>query len=188
MASPRVLAKKKYRQLRRRIPEADDVGHLNITPMMDMMTILLIFFLKNFSVSAENVTLSDDLMLPASSSEIEPHRAVQVTITRKAILIEAGDREEAIAAVKKGEVDSSVKQHGQSGYLINPLLTLLQKHATRLKRIEKVTRGKQKFLGEVVIVADQTIPFRLISEVLYTAGQAEFGKYRLMVLKGGKRP
>jgi len=36
----------------------------------------------------------------------------------------------------------------------------------------------------IVVIADQSTPYRLLSEVLYTAGQAEFGKYRLMVLKG----
>ena len=186
MVSIRLKAKKKHRAMRRRVPE-HEISGLNITPMMDMMTILLVFFLKNFSVSAENVTMGDDLMLPASTSEIAPHRAVQVTITKKAILVEAGERQEPIAAVKKGEVDTSVKRDGQSGYLINPLLNILQKHAKRLKRLEKLTRGKQKFEGEVLVVADQATPYRLVSEVLYTAGQAEFGKYRLMVLKGAKK-
>ena len=183
--SARMAAKKKLRQLRRQIPEGEEISHLNITPMMDMMTILLIFFLKNFSVSAENVTLGEDLMLPRSTTQAEPKRAVQVTITRKAILVEAGEGQEPVAAVKKGEVDSSVKPDGQSGYLINPLLTILQKHAVRLRRLEKLTRGKQRFEGEILVVADQTTPYRLVSEILYTAGQAEFGKYRLMVLKGG---
>ena len=183
-----MIAKKKYRQMRRRIPEPEGISHLNITPMMDMMTILLIFFLKNFSVSADSVSLSTDMTPPRSTSEIEPHRAVQVTITKKALLVEAGDREEQVAAVKRGDVDASVKRDGESGYLITPLLNILQKHATRLKRIERLTRGKQKFEGEVVLVADQSTPYRLISEVLYTCGQAEFGKYRLMVLKGARIP
>jgi biopolymer transport protein ExbD len=49
MASARLEALKKYRQLKRRLPEADTVSHLNITAMMDMMTILVVFFLKSFS-------------------------------------------------------------------------------------------------------------------------------------------
>lgn len=184
MLSIRLKAKKKYRQLKRSVPEGDEISHLNITAMMDMMTILLIFFLKNFSVSAENISVSEDMRPPASSSEVEPHQAVQVTVTKKAMLVEAVDRQEQVAAVKNGEVDSSVKQGGASSYVITPLLAILQKHATRLRHIEKLTRGKQKFEGELVLVADEGTPYRLVSEVLYTAGQAEFGKTRLMVLKG----
>jgi biopolymer transport protein ExbD len=124
---------------------------------------------------------------PASSSEVEPHQAVQVTVTKKAILVEAVDRQEQVAAVKNGEVDSSVKQGGASSYVITPLFAILQKHATRLRHIEKITRGKQKFEGELVLVADEGTPYRLISEVMYTAGKAEFGKSRLMVLKGRRK-
>lgn len=177
--SPRMKAKKLYRSLLRRVPEHEDIGHLNITPMLDMMTIILVFFLKSFSVSVENISLSDDLMPPKSTSQVKPHQAVEVTITKSAILVE----NRIVAAVKRGEVDSSVKRDGQSGYLITPLLTTLQKHTTRLKKVEKMTRGKMPFKGELVLISDQTIPYRLISEILYTAGQAEYGKYRLVVLK-----
>ena len=179
--SPRMKAKKLYRKLQRRVPEAEDIGYLNITPMMDMMTIILVFFLKSFSVSVENVSLSDEMMPPASSSKVKPHEAVEVTITRNAILVE----DDTVAAVKRGEVDSSIKRDGQSGYLINPLHAILQKHTKRLQKIEKMTGGKMPFKGELVLIADQTTPYRLISEVLYTAGQAEYGKYRLLVLKKG---
>ncbi|MFH1131992.1 MAG: biopolymer transporter ExbD [Pseudomonadota bacterium] len=180
MDSIRLQAKKKYRVLKRTIPEEDPISHLNIVPMMDMMTILIVFFLKNFSVSAENVNLGEDMMLPKSNTQIEAHRAVSITITKRALLVE----NEPIAAVKKGEVGSDIKRDGQSSIIINPLLDILQKHATRLKRIEQMTGGKMKFEGEIVVLADRTTPYRLISEVLYTAGQAEYGKYRLMVLKG----
>jgi biopolymer transport protein ExbD len=179
--SPRMKAKKLYRKLLRQVPEGEDITYLNITPMMDMMTIILVFFLKSFSVSVENISLGDDLMPPNSSSQVKPHEAVEVTITRAALLVES----EPVAAIKRGEVDASVKRDGASGYLINPLLQQLQKHTTRLKKIEKMTGGKMPFKGELLLIADQTIPYRLVSEVLYTAGQAEYGKYRLVVLKKG---
>jgi biopolymer transport protein ExbD len=177
--SPRLKAKKLHRRLKRGIPSGEDVSYLNITAMMDMMTIILVFFLKSFSASVENIPVGEELMPPKSNSEIKPHQAVQITLTQKAILVES----EPVAAVKRGSGDSSVKRDGQSGYQITPLLTVLQKHATRLKKIEKMTGGKMKFTGEVVLLADQGTPYRLISEVLYTAGQAEYSKYRLLVLK-----
>ncbi len=175
--SPRIKAKKKYRLLQRKVPDGEEVAYLNITAMMDMMTIILVFFLKSFSASVENIPA--DVVPPPSSSQIKPHQAVQVVLTNKAILVEG----EAVVAVKRGAVDASVKRDGASGYQINPLLTVLQKHTTRLKRIEKKFGKKMKFTGEIVLLADQTTPYRLISEVLYTAGIAEYGKYRLLVMK-----
>lgn len=176
--SVRMQARKRYRQLQKKVPEADPISHLNITPMMDMMTILLLFFLKNFQVSGQ-VQPSEEMTPPHSTSQIDAKISLQITITKKTIIVD----ETPVAPVKKGVVDSSLKRDGQSGFLIMPLMDLLQKHATRLKKLEKMKYSK--FEGEVVIIADQTTPYRLLSEVLYTAGQAEFGKYRLLVLKGG---
>jgi hypothetical protein len=108
--------------------------------------------------------------------------SAQVTITKKAILVDG----RVVAAVKKGEVGSEVKQGGQSGYVIKPLLDYLQMTATRFKAIEKKSKdmgGPYRFKGDVIILADHTTPYRLLSEVLYTAGQAEWNKYRLLVLR-----
>ncbi|PIE65876.1 MAG: biopolymer transporter ExbD [Deltaproteobacteria bacterium] len=176
--SVRMQARKRYRQLKKRVPEPDPISHLNITPMMDMMTILLLFFLKNFQVSGQ-VQPSEEMTPPKSSAQIEAKTTLQITITKKSILV----ADKPVASVKKGEVDSSLKRDGQSGFLIMPLMEVLQQHATRLKTLEK--RKYSKFEGEAVIIADHTIPYRLLSEVLYTAGQAEFGKYRLLVLQSG---
>jgi biopolymer transport protein ExbD len=40
------------------------------------------------------------------------------------------------------------------------------------------------FTGRVNVVADKKVPYRTLMEVLYTAGQAELGEYKFMVLKG----
>jgi biopolymer transport protein ExbD len=168
-----------YRRLRRRIPEPEDVSFLNITAMMDMMTIILVFFLKNFSVSTSNVNIGAELSLPGSTTQIGAHQAVSITVTTRAILVE----EEPVATVKQGAVDASIKRDGPHGYFITPLYEALSKHATRLKLIESRSQGKQPFSGEIVVMCDKGTPYRLVSEILYTAGQAEFSRYRLVVIQ-----
>lgn len=168
-----------YRKLRRRIPEPEDISFLNITAMMDMMTIILVFFLKNFSVSTSNVNIGKELNLPGSTTQIGAHQAVSIAVTTKAILVE----EEQVASVKQGGVDASIKRDGEHGYFITPLYEELARHATRLKLIERKSAGKQPFSGEMVVMCDRGTPYRLVSEVLYTAGQAEFSRYRLVVIR-----
>ena len=63
MANPRAARQAR----RRRNPE--DVK-LNITSMMDMFTIILVFLLKNFSTEG-NLTPADNLTLPKSTVEKE---------------------------------------------------------------------------------------------------------------------
>ena len=40
-----------------------------------------------------------------------------------------------------------------------------------------------EFQGRIAIIADKNIPYATIFRVLYTAGRAEFGKFKLFVQK-----
>ena len=52
------------------------------------------------------------------------------------------------------------------------------------QRLEQIAARNPNapFDGMVTITADKNTPYRVLSEVLYTVGQARFGKYRLVVL------
>ncbi len=141
------------------------LAYLNITPMMDMMTILLVFLLKQFSVQAAAASMSEGLQLPPSSSETQRPQAVNITVSQNQILVE-GD---AITAVRGGAVDPSVKPDGANGYLIRPLVDVLTKHANRLKKLAAL--GGPPFDGTAMVMVDKTIPYRLLTEVIYSAGQ-----------------
>ena len=43
-----------------------------------------------------------------------------------------------------------------------------------------------EFKGRMTMIADKETPFRLISEVMYTAGQAEYSQYKFAVLQAGE--
>ena len=61
------------RIIRRRLrkqEEAEEVG-LNIYPMMDMMTILLVFMIMQFASGAAEIIQTEELLLPSSTSEAE---------------------------------------------------------------------------------------------------------------------
>src|ERR1700749_4595326 len=95
----RLQGKKAIRSFARKIEEPEVIKDLNITPMMDMMTIILVFLLKSFSSSASTLTFDQNLQVPKSSSQLKTKLAVNVTITKKVILVE-GD---AIAPINQGK-------------------------------------------------------------------------------------
>ena len=109
----------------RKLAEPEVIKDLNITPMMDMMTIILVFLLKSFSSSTSTITFDQNLQVPKSITELKPKLAVTVTVTKKVILVE-GD---AIAPINAGRVDPAVKRDGENGYYITPLVEILEKHA-----------------------------------------------------------
>jgi len=173
----RLAGKRAIRGFARKLAEPDVVKDLNITPMMDMMTIILVFLLKTFSSSTSTITFDQNLQVPKSITQLKPKEAVSVTITKKIVLVE-GD---AIAPINNGKVDPAVKRDGENGYYITPLVDVLEKHARKEKKVAELTG--QKFEAQLMLVADQTTPYRLLTEVLYSCGQAGYANYRLLVLK-----
>ena len=88
-------------------------------------------------------------------------------------------------SLRNGQVDPSQKQGGSNGFLVTPLLTVLQQHRDRLKLIAQ-SQPNRPFRGEVQIIADRRTPYRTLVEVLYTMGQAEFKAMRFVLLKAGQ--
>jgi biopolymer transport protein ExbD len=177
---PEREAKRQLKRFRAQVEEEateHQQAYLNITPMMDMMTILLVFLLKQFSVQAAAASMSEGLQLPNSTIEAQRALAVNVTITQSAILVE-GD---GVTTVRAGAVDPSVKRDGANGYYITPLVDVMTKHANRLKKIAAM--GGTQFDGTAMILVDKNTPYRLLTEVLYSAGQAEFKNYHLVVIR-----
>src|SRR5580692_3702523 len=173
----RLEGKKAIRSYARKLEEPEVIKDLNITPMMDMMTIILVFLLKSFSSSASTITFDSNLQVPKSSTQLKMKLALAITVTKKVILVE-GD---AIAPINSGKVDPTVKRDGENGYYITPLVEILEKHARREKKVADLTG--QKFEAQLMIVADQTTPYRLLTEIIYSCGQAGYANYRLLVLK-----
>jgi biopolymer transport protein ExbD len=173
----RLEGKKAIRSYARKLDEPEVIKDLNITPMMDMMTIILVFLLKSFASSTSNLTFDQNLQPPKSTTLLKTKLAVSVVVTKKVLLVE-GD---AIAPINLGKVDPTVKRDGENGYYITPLVEILEKHARREKKVAELTGSK--FEAQLMIVADQTTPYRLLTEVIYSCGQAGYANYRLLVLK-----
>ena len=67
----------------KKVPRSAD---LNITSMMDMFTIILVFLLKSFSADGSILTNADNLVLPNSESKKKPQEVnLQVAVTNDMI-------------------------------------------------------------------------------------------------------
>jgi biopolymer transport protein ExbD len=176
----RLQGKKAIRGYARKLAEPETIRELNITPMMDMMTIILVFLLKNFSSSTSMLTLDQNLQVPPSKTRLMAKEAVPVMITKRVILIQGVQ----VESVNNGKVDASRKPDGENGYLIPSITDILGKISNRERKVADLQGGK--FESELMVVADKTTPYRLLTEVLYSCGQAGYSNYRLIVLKPGE--
>lgn len=168
----------------KRDPEID---FLNITAMLDLMTIILVFLLQSMASSAASIQESDDLKLSRSLMMGEPSdQGVILVISKSAILL--GEETEPIITLPNREqlaqqgLDARHKRSGPNDLYIVPLANRLR-NARKVDKAVRAAKGLDPTTSEAVIVADATTPYRLLIEVLYTLGQSEFGKYHLMVMK-----
>jgi len=82
--------------------------------------------------------------------------------------------------------DKTDKENGdENQFLIVPVLASL-KELVRQKK-EQDASLQQEFKGITTVIADQFIPFRMLAEVVHTAGMAELSEIRFAVLKGSTR-
>ncbi len=162
-------------------------GDLNITSMMDMMTIILVFLLKSYSTTDVSVAPSDDLMIPVSSTKKKPKLAVHVVISRKEILVDGASilRLGTYADAETGQPTVSVPAEEKRGQMISRLYDKLLEKAETAKDLGARTGDDSfEFKGEILLSCDRRLPFSVIREVMYTAGQAQFGNFRFIVIKG----
>jgi len=205
----RMAYKKLIRRKRRKEREAEgEIRELNITAMMDMMTIILVFLLKSYSASSVTAATSGDVAPPISSSRLAPKDTVTVTVTRCAApkmdegklvgdptcgpgngrgALMVGDK--MILLYDSDSIPDAVKVGGREGLLIEPLRDALQKEVDKIKYIAQYNPAAQ-FTGELSVVGDRNMPYRMLTEILYTAGQVELDSYRFVVIKkeGGEGP
>jgi biopolymer transport protein ExbD len=174
----------------RRNRKEPEIDFLNITAMLDLMTIILVFLLKSVSASSASIPQSKDLTLPSSVMTSEPaQEGVVVLVSKSQILV--GDDPSPVVVLPSREqlaasgVDAKYKRGGQNDPYIVPLANALS-HARETDKAIRAAKGLDTSSSEAIIVADETTPYKLLIEVLYTLGQSEYGKYHLMVLSGKK--
>ena len=177
----RIIRKKLRRQPKH------DATELNIYPLMDIMTILLVFMIMQFAQEAAAVVQGPTLQIPWSVSRVDPDEALTIQISYPAdgqagtIVV---DGSPTVELRPDGSVDPSHKQGGGNGFLITPLHDVMTQHRDRLRQIAQMSANRP-FTGTVRIICDKRISFRTLSEVIYTLGQAEFSNIHFVVLRQG---
>ena len=168
----------------KRRAQGDD---FNITSMMDMMTIILVFLLKSYSTQDISIAASDDLELPSSNTRKDPEVAVQLVASKTQIVVDG------VPVLNMTMVDDednpgqqliAVPDDEKKGQMISRLYDRLLEKAENAKALGEASGSTEyEFKGRILLQCDKTLPFSVIREVMYTAGQAQFGEFKFVVYK-----
>jgi biopolymer transport protein ExbD len=168
-------SKRKYKTLVRKYRrEADNENsELNLTAMMDMMTILLVFLIKSYGAAEISVAMGENLMPPTSESTLQPVESLtSVTITKKDISVaEKG----VVQLTKDGKVPP---EKLTSNGLITDVKSVLEKVvATAAEGASHRKAGPVNPAGDPIqmltIVGDKDLPYETFYYVLKTAGRLQ---------------
>jgi biopolymer transport protein ExbD len=162
----RQSVRKKYRK------RENSIVKLNITSMIDMFTLMVVFLLQNFSAQGQLVTPAQGLRLPKSSVEKLAKEALSVKISQKNIMVED--------AVVIGP-DAYQALLGQKDFMIGPLYKSLSKYADEAKKSAEMF--KSEFSGKISIQGDVEIPYNVLTRVMYTCGQSGYPNMNLVVYR-----
>ncbi len=162
---------------KRKTKKPDDGGSLSINSLMDVLTIILVFLLKSYSNNPVQLKQSEGLQLPFSKAKMFPSESVAVTITSKDIIV--NDERATLLEDEGKKIPESDLTSG--GMLIEPLFQKLQDAVDHEKRIAKFNKNKE-FSGIITVICDRGVPFSILTKVMYTAGQAQFSKFKFAVV------
>lgn len=187
------------RELRKAIKKNSgdpEINFLNITAMLDMMTMILVFLLKSMAASTASLPQSTDLTLPVSPLSTEggaDPNGLTVVITTHELTV--GDKNILVCDLpsqdsdKRNGFDQRYKAGGRNDTHIQTLATKVKDWRDQDLAERKANPTHPDQLSEGIIIADESTPFRIFYEVVATLGEMEqFGKFHLMVLQGaGKK-
>ena len=145
---------------------------LNVVPMVDMMTMLVIFLLQQFSATGEILYMQKDIRLPDARHGQLIEVAPVVAISAAQVVVSG----QKVADVADLDRDPTA--------VISPLVEKLRDEKKRWEFIHQndVDRDKN-WKGEVNVQADVKVPFRVVRRVMASAAEAGYGNVNFATME-----
>jgi biopolymer transport protein ExbD len=138
---------------------------INLIPMMDVLTVLVFFLLFH----SFNSTLPDaQIALPDSVVETRPRETVAIVVSPEVVMVQG----EAVISTSK---------------LLDDSIGIVYEVRERLQQIERniietssKTDAESK---EITLLADKSIPFKVLKKIMSTCTASGYGKLSLAVIQ-----
>ena len=134
-----------------------------LTSLIDVMTFLLVFLIKSFSVQGDVITPSDNLQLPLSSTNKPPRPAASIEITTTNIMAE-------------GKVLSALSATDRADPLLIP-------GVYRWMSLLRTNFSGSTQSREVIIQADREIEYAYLKRVMYSCSKAGFSDFTILAIQ-----
>ena len=155
---------------RRRAGEEAVVARLQLTSLIDIFTVLLLFLLKSLVVGGSVVTPFPGIDLPPSSASGSFKESPVLVVTTEQVVVDGA----AACATADVEAASRLK--------IDAVESALVELRARSERLAAKSENR-RFEGKLIVQADESIPFHVLQKVMYTSQTAGFYDITLAVIQ-----
>ena len=155
------------RRMKRMGRNKSKVTGLNLTALMDVFTIL-VFFLLFHSSGSNTLETPKQIKLPDSVVETKPRETVVIMVSPQVVLVQ-------------GEAVISTSE------LLGDRIETVAEITERLKQLERniigISTKTVVASKEVTILADKTIPFKVLKKIMSTCTGSGYGRISLAVIQ-----
>ena len=140
---------------------------LNLTPLMDVFTIL-VFFLLFHSYGGDVMEAPKQIELPDSVVETKPRETVMIMVSPEMVVVQG----EAVMTTSELLDDSTGP--------ISEIEEKLEQLQSNIIGISTKTVAESK---EVTVLADKSIPFKVLKRIMSTCTDSGYGRISLAVIQ-----
>jgi biopolymer transport protein TolR len=141
---------------------------INLIPMMDVLCVLVFFLLFH----SFNSTLPDaQIALPASLVETRPRETIAIVVSPEVVMVQG----EPVMNTPK---------------LLDESIGIVYEVRERLQQIEQSIRESTKTVAEskeITLLADKTIPFKVLKKIMSTCTASGYGRISLAVVQKAEK-
>ncbi|MBN1946295.1 MAG: biopolymer transporter ExbD [Bradymonadales bacterium] len=173
----RILARRYHqarmgKKSRRQLPGAT----LTMNSLMDLMVIILVFFLFNTQQQMIQPEMSDELFMPFSSAAYPLEDNMVITITKQAVLV----NNSFVVEVVSGDIPENKRVSSTS-----PLIPDLQQAVEEVLHVQERWAVIRQEAAEHVctIIADRETPYQVIAYVMMSASAGGVQRFKFAILQ-----
>ncbi|RZA15625.1 MAG: hypothetical protein EOP10_26035 [Proteobacteria bacterium] len=156
---------------------------LNVTPMIDIFSILLTFLLMSYSTDPNNHDVDANLELPDSVTLVAMDEVPSITVTRGEIFV----NNKSLVKLENGDVPAADLSQGAVQPVYKALLEIDEANKKVMADFRGETTaesGERKAKpGEITIEMDKGHKFQLLKRLMLSGQQANFVTWKLLVSK-----
>ncbi len=145
---------------------------VDITSLLDILVILLVFLLKNYNASGVVLNVPKGVTLPKSES---------ITLSSPGTMVQVSKEKIWVDSLLIADKSKNMRMDYGGRRIVSLYNDLVAKKKT-IKMIEKSSKDAKKFSGMINLIVDKEVRYTYLRKILFTCAEAGYKKYKFVVL------